>query len=55
MPDPGLMLMRPSLTVGGMLSTVALLVSAVVVLPAALVAVTLTLRLVASITPAVIV
>ncbi|MNN09024.1 hypothetical protein D3C81_1218950 [compost metagenome] len=43
----------PSLTVGAMVSTVALALSAMVVLPPAFVAVTLILRLVASITPAV--
>ncbi len=45
------MLIRASVTVGAMLSTVALVVSAVVVVPAALVALTLMLRLVASMEP----
>ena len=54
-PLPPLMLIRASVTVGAMLSTDKLLVSAVVVLPELLVAVTDTLRVVASTDPAVIV
>ena len=50
-PDAPDRAMLPEVTTGAMLSTVALVVSAVVVLPPALVAVTLTLRLVASIEP----
>ena len=51
-PDAPLMLIRPSVSVGATLSTVALLVSAVVVmLPALSVAVNDTLRLVASMAP----
>ena len=45
------MLIRASVTVGAMLSTVALVVSAVVVVPATLVALTLMLRWVASMEP----
>ena len=50
-PVAPLMLMFASVTAGAMLSTVALVVSAVDVLPPALVAVTVTFRLVVSMAP----